>query len=269
MESAIRSGNNSMHPALTQVAHRPWPMPTGPWIMSQSWHDLLFAHWPIDAAPLRALIPASLEIDKFQGDSWIGVVPFRMSGVRLRATPALPTLSAFPELNVRTYVSHGGKPGVWFFSLDAANPIAVSVARAWFHLPYFNARMRCESRNDWIEYTSERTHRNAAKAKLRMRYRPTGEVFHPRRGALEHFLTERYCLYAADAKGKVSRGEIQHSPWSLQSAQAEFHENTMIEAVTKSAASAPTLPGNPRFPTYPLLHFSCRQDVVVWQPHPI
>ena len=77
-----------MHRALTETAHRPWPLPTGPWIMSQSWHDLLFAHWPIDAAHLRPLIPAALEIDKFQGDAWIGVVPFRMSGVRLRATPA-------------------------------------------------------------------------------------------------------------------------------------------------------------------------------------
>jgi uncharacterized protein YqjF (DUF2071 family) len=237
--------------------------------MSQSWHDLLFAHWPIDPDHLRPLIPAQLEIDKFQGDSWIAVVPFRMSGVRLRATPAIPMLSAFPELNVRTYVSHAGKPGVWFFSLDAASALAVSVARAWFHLPYFNARMSCENRGDWIEYSSERTHSNAAKAKLRARYRPTGEIFHPKPGTLEHFLTERYCLYAANAKDKISRGEIQHAPWPLQQAQAEFHENTMIEAVTKSAASAPTLPGNPRFPTYPLLHFSCRQDVVVWQPHPI
>ena len=166
-----------MHRTLTDVAHRPWPLPAGPWIMAQTWHDLLFAHWRIDAALLRPLIPAPLEIDTFQNEAWIGVVPFRMSGVRLRATPALPALSAFPELNVRTYVTYGGKPGVWFFSLDAANAIAVSVARAWFHLPYFNARMRCESRNGWIEYTSERTHRGAASAKLRARYRPAGEIF--------------------------------------------------------------------------------------------
>ncbi|MBV9886133.1 MAG: DUF2071 domain-containing protein, partial [Acidobacteria bacterium] len=204
-----------MHRALIEVAHRPWPLPGGPWIMSQSWHDLLFAHWPIDVKRLRPLIPAPLDIDTFQGEAWIGVVPFRMSGVRLRATPALPSLSAFPELNVRTYVTHGGKPGVWFFSLDAANAIAVSVARTWFHLPYFKARMRCENRNDWIEYSSERTHRGAAKAKLQMRYRPIGEIFHPQPGTLEHFLTERYCLYAVDAKGKITRGEIQHAPWPL------------------------------------------------------
>ena len=258
-----------MHRALTETAHRPWPIPAGPWIMAQSWHDLLFAHWPIDADRLRPLIPAALEIDKFQGEAWIGVVPFRMSGVRLRATPALPMLSAFPELNVRTYVTHGGKPGVWFFSLDAANAIAVSIARAWFHLPYFNARMRCETRSAWIEYASERTHRNAAKAKLRMRYGPTGEIFHAEPGTLEHFLTERYCLYAADAKGRVSRGEIQHAPWPLQSAQAEFRENTMIEAAIKSGATVPLLTNDPRQPTAPLLHFARRQDVVVWRPHPI
>jgi uncharacterized protein YqjF (DUF2071 family) len=236
--------------------------------MSQSWHDLLFAHWPIDAANLRPLIPAALDIDNFQGEAWIGVVPFRMSGVRLRATPALPTLSAFPELNVRTYVTHNGKPGVWFFSLDAANAIAVSIARAWFHLPYFNARMRCENRNGWIEYTSERTHRDAAKAELCMRYRPTGEIFHPQPGTLEHFLTERYCLYAANASGDVSRGEIQHAPWPLQQAAAEFRENTMTN-FWECGAPEPPLTIHPRHPNAPLLHFSRRQDVVVWHPHAI
>jgi uncharacterized protein len=258
-----------MHRALTEVAHRPWPLPGGPWIMSQSWHDLLFAHWPIDVTNLRPLIPAALSIDKFEGSAWIGVVPFRMSGVRLRATPALPTLSAFPELNVRTYVTYDSKPGVWFFSLDAANAVAVSVARAWFHLPYFNARMRCENRNDWIEYSSERTHRGATKAKLRMRYRPIGEIFHPQSGTLEHFLTERYCLYAADQRGQIKRGDIQHAPWSLQIAEAEFRENTMIDAALKSNASSALLRDNPRHPAIPLLHFARRQDVVVWHPQPI
>jgi uncharacterized protein len=265
-----------MHRALTEIAHRPWPIPPAPWIMAQSWHDLLFAHWPIDAARLRTLrplIPAALEIDTFDGEAWIGVVPFRMSGVRLRGTPALPTLSAFPELNVRTYVKRDGKPGVWFFSLDAANAIAVSVARAWFHLPYFNARMCCESRNSWIEYTSERTHRSSAKspiqAKLRARYRPTGEIFRAQPGSLEHFLTERYSLYATDSKGQIKRGEIHHAPWQLQQAQAEFRENTMLQAAMESGASAPPSTNNPHHPPEPLLHFSSRQDVVVWHPQPI
>jgi uncharacterized protein len=260
-----------MHRALTEIAHRPWLLSAGPWIMSQIWHDLLFAHWRIDAAILRPLIPAPLEIDTFQNEAWIGVVPFRMSGVRLRATPALPTVSAFPELNVRTYVTHGGKPGVWFFSLDAANAFAVTVARAWFHLPYFNARMRCETRDGWIEYASERIHPGAPAAKLRARYRPAGEVFRAQPGTLEYFLTERYCLYAADAKRQIKCGEIQHAPWPLQPAQADFRENTMIDASInmECGASAPPLTHGPRHSNEPLLHFSLRQDVVVWHPQPI
>src|SRR5271168_3900251 len=188
---------------LAQTAHRPWPLPRGPWVMAQSWHDLLFAHWPIDPtlmrAPMRALtrphIPAALQVDTFDGQAWIAVVPFRMSGVRLRATPPLPWLSAFPELNVRTYVVADRKPGVWFFSLDAQNPAAVAIARAWFHLPYFRARMQCAARDGSIHYSSERTHHGASPAALRVNYRPAGEIFEAKPGSLEHFLTERYCLY--------------------------------------------------------------------------
>jgi uncharacterized protein len=121
---------------LEQVAYQPWPLPAGGWVMAQSWHDLLSAHWPVTAAALRPHIPARLAIDTFDGQAWLGVVPFRMSGVRLRGTPAVPWLSAFPELNVRTYVLADAKPGVWFFSLDAGNAIAAAIAREWFHLPY-------------------------------------------------------------------------------------------------------------------------------------
>jgi uncharacterized protein len=240
---------------LQEVEHRPWPLPTGPWVMAQSWHDLLFAHWPIDAAVLRPLIPPQLPIDTFEGQAWVAVVPFHMTGVRLRGTLALPWLSAFPELNVRTYVSPGGKPGVWFFSLDAGNSLAVAIARAWFHLPYFRARMTCEECQGWIRYQSERTHRGAPAGLLRGRYRPVGEIFSPPRGTLEYFLTERYCLYTADARGRIILGEIHHPPWQLQVAAAEFTVNTMAEA------SGVVLPARK-----PLLHFSRRQDVVVWKP---
>lgn len=223
--------------------------------MAQSWHDLLFAHWPVDPAVLRPLIPQRLQIDTFAGNAWLAIVPFRMSGVRLRGTPALPWLSAFPELNVRTYVSHGEKPGVWFFSLDAGNSIAVAIARVWFHLPYFRARMRCREQDGWIQYQSERTHRRASAGLLEGRYRPVGVVCSPRPGTLEHFLTERYCLYTADACGRVIRVEIHHSRWPLKMAEAEFIVNSMAE----SAGVA--LPARK-----PLLHFSRRQDVVVWRP---
>ena len=240
-----------------QTQHRPWPAPRQPWIMAQSWHDLLFAHWPVDASLLRPRIPANLEIDRFQGQAWLGIVPFRMSGVRLRWTPPLPRLSAFPELNVRTYVTSQGKPGVWFFSLDAANAIAVAVARWSFHLPYFTARMHCHERAGWIQYRSERTHRGAPAAALEGRYRPEGDLFEPQPGSLEHFLTERYCLYSA-SRGRIYRGEIHHPRWRLQSAAAEFARNSMAEA------SCLALPAQ-----QPLLHFARRQDMVAWAPHRI
>jgi uncharacterized protein len=226
--------------------------------MAQSWHDLLFAHWPIDTALLRPYIPAALQIDSFEGQAWIAVVPFRMSGVRLRGTPALPWLSAFPEMNVRTYVSAGGKPGVWFFSLDARNPVAVAIARAWFHLPYFRAQMDYEERDSWMHYRSERTHPGAAPGLFEGRYRPTGEIFEPKPGTLEHFLTERYCLYAADSCGRIYRGEIHHPPWRLQPAEAEFAKNSMVQAAGLAIPSSK-----------PLLHFARRQDMVAWAPQRI
>jgi uncharacterized protein len=244
-----------MSPILDHTAHRPWPLPPGSWIMAQRWHDLLFAHWPVDARALRALLPRQLNIDTFKGQAWVAVVPFRMSGVHLRGMPAVPRLSKFPELNVRTYVVAQGKPGVWFFSLDAGNRAAVAIARAWFHLPYFRARMSSEERDNTIHYRSERTHRGAPAACLEGRYRPAGEAFSPQPGTLEHFLTERYCLYSSDSRGALIRGEIHHPSWSLQVAEAQFSRNTMAEAAGIS------LPASK-----PLMHFARGQNVFVWQP---
>jgi uncharacterized protein YqjF (DUF2071 family) len=243
-----------MNTILQETAHRPWPMLAGSWVMAQTWHDLLFAHWPVDERKLRALIPERLEIDRFEGQAWLAVVPFRMTGIRLRWTPALPWLSAFPELNVRTYVKSRGKPGVWFFSLDAGNPLAVAIARAWFHLPYYRSHMRCTERQGWIKYASQRAHSGAAPAALQMRYRPVGAIFHPQLGTLEHFLTERYCLYTLDGQGQVICGEIHHPPWRLQLAEAEFERNTMAESLDAALTAQP------------LLHFARRQDVLVWSP---
>jgi uncharacterized protein YqjF (DUF2071 family) len=239
---------------LRDVAHRPWRLPAGPWVMAQSWRDLLFAHWPADTAKLRALIPERLTIDTFDGRAWLAIVPFRMTGVRLHGTPAVPWLSAFPELNVRTYVTCDGKPGVWFFSLDAGNSLAVAIACAWFHLPYFRARMRCSYRDGWIEYASQRAHSGASPAALQGRYRPVAAAFFPQRGTLEHFLTERYCLYTLDGRRQLIRGEIHHRPWPLQYAEAQFERNTMAESL--GIALEPQ----------PLLHFARRQDVLVWPP---
>jgi uncharacterized protein YqjF (DUF2071 family) len=238
---------------LNVTAHRPWPMPASPWVMTQTWHDLLFAHWPVDATLLRGKLPSGFEIDLFDGQAWIGVVPFRMTNVSPRGVPSLPWMSAFPELNVRTYVRVDGDPGVYFFSLDAANPVAVGVARTMVHLPYFSASMVVEERDGWIDYRSRRTSSSAAGAEFVGRYRPTSDPRPPVPATLEHFLTERYCLFTLDSSFHACRLDIHHPPWPLQDAEAEITVNTMADA---SGIRLPAIA--------PLLHFSKRQDMVGW-----
>ncbi len=239
---------------LNITSHRPWPMPSSPWVMTQTWHDLLFAHWPVDRSVLRAEIPQGFELDEFEGQAWLGVVPFHMSNVSPRGIPSLPWLSAFAELNVRTYVRVGGVPGVYFFSLDAANPIAVATARTLFHLPYFSAEMTVAERNGWIEYTSGRKVNSGSAAQFVGRYRPASAARDPTTGTLEYFLTERYCLFTTDSALRPYRVDIHHPPWPLQDAEAQISINTMADA---SGIRLPSLA--------PLLHFSKRQDMVGWR----
>jgi hypothetical protein len=221
--------------------------------MTQKWHDLLFMHWRVPPDQLRPLIPAGLELETYDGSAWVGVVPFRMSAVRFRRVAALPGTSAFPELNVRTYVIAGGKPGVWFFSLDAASALAVAGARRWFHLPYFRAQFSVTNAPDGgIDYRSSRVHRGAPAADLRASYKPVDAIFHAPSGTIEYFLTERYCLYASDGR-RLFRGEIDHARWPLQPAEAQIKLNTM------AAASGIVLPNEK-----PLLHFARYQDVRIW-----
>ncbi len=215
---------------LQQTAHRPWPLPAGPWTMTQAWHDLLFAHWRVDPVALRKLVPKQLEIDTFDGSAWVGVVPFRMSGVRMRGLPPVPGAAAFPELNVRTYVRFGGKAGVWFFSLDATSSLAVFAARRFYHLPYFRAKMSCATQGDEVNYSSVRSHRGAPPAEFVARYGPVQSVELAVPGSLEHWLTERYCLFTFDSRGHMLRGEIHHEPWPLQRAEAHIDRCTMTTA---------------------------------------
>jgi uncharacterized protein YqjF (DUF2071 family) len=243
-----------MKPLLV-VEHRPWPLPSAPWIMRQVWNNLLFAHWPLSPEVLRPLIPAGLNLDTFEGRAWVGVVPFFMTGVTLRFVPPTPLHSRFAELNVRTYVTVGDRPGVYFFSLEAANPLAVAVARRWYNLPYMRAKMRVKVRGDEVSYYSRRTHRNEPPAEFEAIYGPTGEVYNSRPGTLESWLTERYCLYTTDRRQRVVRGEIHHVPWPLQPAQASIKTNSMAES------------HGIRLPeTGPVLHYTRRIQALAWQP---
>lgn len=237
------------HPSLAFLEHRPWPLPSGRWVWRQTWLDLLFAHWPIEAARLRPLVPAGLDIQEFEGSSWIGLVPFRMTGVMRRPWPDLPWVSAFPECNVRLYVERDGRPGVWFLGLDAANPLAVWAARRFFHLPYHRAAMSLVAGPDGIHYRSRRPG-----AELEALYRPTSAVYGAKPGSLEHWLTERYCLYARAPDGSLLRNDVHHAPWPLQKAEATIATNTMF------AVHGLTVEGPP-----PVLHFADRLDVVVWK----
>ena len=240
---------------LSRTDHRPYPLPARRWLMSQRWHDLLFAHWPVASDAMRALVPPALELDLFDGSAWVGVVPFRMSDVRLRGLPGIPGAGAFEELNVRTYVRVGDAPGVYFFSLDARSALAVAVARRWFRLPYFRARMRLEEADGAIQYRSVRSHRGAPPAELHGSYTPHAGAVGDE--ALTRFLTERYRLYTVSEQGRAFYGDIHHHPWPLEAAEARFDVNTM------ASAAGLELRGEP------LLSFSRRLDVLVWGLRPV
>jgi uncharacterized protein YqjF (DUF2071 family) len=242
--------------SLEQVAHRPWPVPPRRWLMGQTWYDLLFAHWRVPESALRGVVPSELAIDTFGVDAWLGVTPFRVTGVRLRGTLPVPGLSAFPELNVRTYVRHGDRPGIWFFSLDADSAAAVAAARRLYRLPYFRARMSARRTASSVVYSSVRAEPGAFPRTFLGRYRPAGGVFQAEAGSLEHFLTERYCLYTY-ADRRLYRAEIHHAPWPLQPAEASIGENTMVPRPVE-------LPGD-----QPLTHFAGRLDVVIWPLEPV
>lgn len=241
-----------MHPLLEKIEHRPFAIPEGPWVMQQSWSQLLFAHWPVKAELLRDLVPASLSIDEFDGFAWLAIVPFAMRKVHPRFTPTLPWFSDFLELNIRTYVSKNGIAGVYFFSLDCSNPFAVWAARTFYHLPYFNASMQLfEAGPDQINYASRRS---KSDAEFKARYRPCGPVFQAASGSIEEFLTERYCLYTEDPRRSCFRGVIHHERWPLQVAEAEFEKLQLVEStIAIKLAERPAL-----------LHYSSNIDTIEW-----
>ena len=238
--------------SLADTEHRPWPLPGGSWLLGQSWEDLLFAHWKVDAEALRKLVPAGLSVDEHGGSAWLGVTPFEITGFRLRGMLPLPLVSRFPEINVRTYVTAEDKPGIWFFSLDTSSQLAVEAARRAYKLPYFHARISLERRGRRIEYASARRESDRF---FEASYAPAGEAAEPEPGSLEHFLTERYCLYAADESG-LHRAEIHHGPWRIGPAEASIEESTMAPDGLEPQGQ-------------PLLHLAERQDVVIWPLEPV
>jgi uncharacterized protein YqjF (DUF2071 family) len=243
---------------LKASAHRPWPTPATPWAMRQVWSDLLFAHWPTPAASLAELLPPGMTLDTWEGEAWVGVVPFRMPYLSIRGLPNVPPFMRLLEINVRTYVRIGDKPGVYFFSLDADNPVAVEVARRWYSLPYLNAQFDCDFTAERVRYHVHRTDRRAPPGAFTATYRPTSAPRPTAAGSLEEWLTARYALYTTNRAGRIYRGDITHAPWPLAPAEAEIRANTLAQSHGIVLAD-----------TAPLLHYAARLDVLAWPIKPV
>jgi uncharacterized protein YqjF (DUF2071 family) len=226
-----------------------------PWIMTQRWNDLLFLHYSLPAEAVRAQVPDVLTLDTYQQRAWISVAPFWINHLRPPGVPSLPWFSQFSEVNVRTYVTYGGKPGVYFFSLDASNLSAVWGARVFYRLPYWQASIKIAGKGkDRIDYTCKREH-GPKPAELKCSYGPVSpQTFHAHAGSLENFLTERYCLYAVGRK-RLYRGEIHHLPWELQLAEVDLQHNTMAAPAGFQLLDRPDL-----------CHFARELKVLFWAP---
>lgn len=242
------------HPALSSTAHRPWPIPATKWSLRMRWRDLAFLHWPVDPATVRPHVPASLELDLWQGRAWLGVVPFVMAQTRFRLLPKVPTAHCFPELNLRTYVRRGKRTGVWFFSLDAGSRLAVEGARLGFGLPYFHARLDCRRDDARVTYRSERRDRRGPPATFAASWTPSGTPAPAAQGTLEQWLVERYCLFA-QRRGKLVVGEIAHPPWQVAQASCALETCDMARLLGLSLQGPPhsVLAADPI-------------DVVAWSP---
>jgi hypothetical protein len=196
-----------------------------PRVLSMRWRDGLFAHWPVEPSVVAPTLPDALSVRTYDGRAWLGVVPFEMTDIR----PAgAPTGLTFPELNLRTYVEHDGRPGVYFYNLDADDPVGVPVARRLFRLPYYRAEMRVRRDGDAVTFRSRRTHEGAPPARFDATYRPVGDPFVPAAGSLAAFLVENYSFYTLG--DRLYRGDIDHEPWTLRPAEATLRANTLFEA---------------------------------------
>ena len=239
----------------------------GPWVLRMRWLDLLFAHWPVDPDAIAGLLPAGLELDRFDGEAWLGIVPFTMADVAPRGVPAVPRLSTFPEINVRTYILHDGLPGTFFLSLDAMSRPTVEGARRVFHLPYFRAEMSSRIVDGWVEYCSRRVDGRGPSARFEARYRAIGPPALAEPGSLEAWLTDRTTLFAVDGRRRVRPSRIVHAPWPLQPAEAEITLDTMAGArAGASGCRAPSPvrppPRRPRLASGPRLMEVAAQEAV-------
>jgi hypothetical protein len=226
--------------------------------MTQRWNDLLLAHWPVPASTMAALLPEWLDVDKFQGSAWLGIVPFWLDRIKIRGAPPIPGARSFPDLNLRTYVrdQYTGTPGVYCFSLDASNLLAVAAARAYYHLPYYWSEMRIEQRAEREFAFYSRRRFSSRPVIFKARYRglgPNHRLGEMGGGSLESFLTERSCLFSSNRNGQPIRANLHYVPWPLEEAEAEIERNDLATSI---GIQLPDLE--------PVLHYSRRLAVYIW-----
>lgn len=219
--------------------------------MTQTWHDVLFAHWAVPPEVLSRALPQPLPLETFDGQAWVSAVVFGIRSFRPRWFPPVPGISAFPEANLRTYVTIENKPGIYLFSLDTNSLLSVMGARIFFHLCYFRATAHLSRQGETVRFRSARRRKDLPGV-IEVEYAPTGEAWNAKRGTLDYWLAERYCLYAVDKKQNVYRAEIHHPPWALQAARTTIQTNTLGTSIGLDLTAAP------------LLRYARRQDVLMW-----
>ncbi|MFD1708837.1 YqjF family protein [Siminovitchia sediminis] len=241
-----------MHKEFSETSQRPFSLPSRPWVMTQEWHHLLFCHWRIPPEMLREYVPKELEIDLFDGTSWIGLTPFKASKTRIRGLPAPPALHSFLELNVRVYVTYKGAPGIYFLSLDANSWPVVLGAKTAALLPYQHASMKLSKEEETVHFQSKRTHPGEPDERFSVSYKPESDTFIPIRGTLEFFLYERYCFFIKKGK-RLFRGDIHHDRWRVCNAECMIHQNTMVSFLPRRY-----------FQEKPMVHLSKEKQAFAW-----
>ncbi|MBS4188956.1 DUF2071 domain-containing protein [Bacillus sp. FJAT-49705] len=238
---------------INDTAHRPFLLTSENWIMRQTWRNLLFVHWPISPETIREHIHPSLQIDTFNGVAWLGIVVFELEGIYPRGFPPISILPPFPEINVRTYVQYNGKPGVYFLSLDVSDWASYTLAKRWFHLPYHSANISIKQKDLSFHFESIRKKSKIYPILCKGTFSPLPEVYFPKEGTLDHWLTERYCLFSTNNKGRIFCGEIHHRPWPLQKANSEIYKNNLFSPFKIDLSGV-----------QPISHFSKGVDSLIW-----
>lgn len=242
-----------MNDDLKMVDHRPFSLNRLPWVMTQTWEDVLFLHWPVDEQLLRKHIPETLELDVYEGKAWLGIVPFEVKGMRPRLLPTFPFIGSFLELNVRTYVKYKGKPGVYFFSLDTSNFVVVTMAKIGYALPYRHAEMKIERKHQEIILSNNWKDEKQSEH-FQCTYTPVSPIYYSEKGTLDHWLTERYCLWTVRGN-MLMRTDIHHTKWELQNAEVALHHNTMASFLPTSI-----------YDKVPVAHYCQSKQAYFWPP---